>query len=211
MGKKSSPKVPKASDYMPLVEAQGNQNRVDTTTPYGSTTFDQLPDGRWGSNTGFSPGVQPIFEQQLAAALNPEAFNQTVSDASFNKAWGYLEPIQQQQMSQFEQSMADRGLPVGGEAYNDQYGNISRAQGFDREQAALAAILAGENSANNAFGRMSAVTGMNRQTPTAPVDVMGPASMAMNANAAQAAQNQGKKSSLVNAGTTLGAASLMGP
>lgn len=200
------------------------------------------------SVTSFSPGVQRLFDQQIGMAggpigdqairerqrnmaLNPQAFNQEVQDSTFKRAMSLLEPGQQAQMRAFEQSMATRGLPVGGSAYDDEYANIQRAQNSARENAALSAVLAGNDAAlrersqnfgemgslfgqdaasrGQQFNELASILGQNQVAPTAPVDVMGPANMALNRNLANQQNEQAKKSSGVNAGANLGAAYLM--
>lgn len=280
MGKKSSgggSYVPKPEDYLPLIQEQARQNRVNTYTPYGYTEFTQIggaqpvapvatttappttasremteptagaragsrvasnfaerlgilgisvptlstpagatPNvaqgdggGSWQSVSGFSPEVQSVWDQQLAAALDPYAFNQDVADAAFNKAWGYLQPIQEQQTSRLEQQLADRGLPIGQEAYNDATSNLYRNQAQQQEQAALAALLAGENSAGNAYNRLAGITGRGTVTPATPIDVTSAANLAQQASLANAQNQSNKKSSTANAGATLGAAYLL--
>jgi hypothetical protein len=200
------------------------------------------------SVTTFSPEVQRLFNQQVGMAggppvdptvrdrmrdiaLNPAGFNQDIEQATFKRAMNMLEPGMQQQTRDFEQSMATRGLPVGGEAYDNEYANIQRAHNSARENAALAAVLAGKDTAlrergqnfgelgsimgqdsatrGQQFNELAAILGQNQVAPTAPVDVMGPANMAMNRGLANQQAQQGKKSSGVNAGATLGAAYLM--
>ena len=198
--------MPSPGDYIPLVEAQTTAQNTNVNSPVNTVRYNPIGGGQWEQTSSFSPEVQPIWEQQLAAALNPESFNQTVSDAAFNRAWGYLEPIQQQEQARFEQSMADRGLPVGGGAYDDAYANMMRSQNSAREQAVLSAILAGENSAGNAYNRMGSITGQQVIPTPQGGDVMGAANMAMQNNMANAANNQANKSSTTGALGNLGAA-----
>jgi len=176
------------------------------------------------SVTTFSPEVQRLFEQQVSMAggpANSQTFNQDIEQATFRRAMNLLEPGQQQQMRDFQQTMADRGLPSGGAAYDNEFANISRAQNQAREQAALSAVLAGNDVAarerglnmserGQQFNELASILGQNQVVPTSPVDVMGPANMALNRNVANMQNQQAKKSSGVNAGTNLGAAYLMG-
>jgi hypothetical protein len=233
------------------------------------------------------PGNQDVMARQQSLAMNPENFNQQIEQATFQRAMNQLEPGFAQQMREFEQQMANRGLPVGGEAYNDQFQNIQRAQNSARENAALSAVLAGNEAAlrsrgqnfselgslvnqdlgirGQQFGELSAfdaqnlarrgmgfqelgalanqdmaargqnfselnslmgqdasnrgqqfneiasLLGQNQITPPAPVDVMGPANMALNRNLANQQAQQGKKSSATNAGAMLGSAAIMAP
>ena len=76
MGKKSTPKAPPPPDYAAAAEAQGQANieaakigaelaRTNQYTPYGSQTFEQLPDSnQWQSTTTFSPEQQRLYDLQ---------------------------------------------------------------------------------------------------------------------------------------------------
>lgn len=68
MGKKSKPKPPPAPDIQGMIEHQSRENRVDTSTPFGSQSWSRGPDGRWSTQTSFSPEMQPIFERMLGRA-----------------------------------------------------------------------------------------------------------------------------------------------
>lgn len=267
--------APSPSEYMPLVQEQARLNRVDTHTPWGSTTFNETPGttvtetypedapfgGKFGgrtrerevpgqieSRTTLSPELQRLFnrqvgmagdavgdprvrERQLAMALDPQSFNQDIEQAVFDRSMNLLQPGMEQDTRRFEQRMADQGLPMGGEAYDDAFDNLSRSQNQLRENAALSAVTAGNQAAlqergqnlgelqslfgqdmagrGQQFNELAAILGRSQVAPTQPVDVMGPANMAMNANMANMQNQQAGKSSLVNAGTGLGAAYLL--
>lgn len=274
MGKKSGgggAQMPSPQEYIPLVNAQAQANRVNTYTPYGSTVFSPVPGSRGGnsgpasssgpaggkqsgggalggavqqvqdrassggagggsgvtpmqSTTRFSPELRRLFNQQTSMAgtsASPENFNQDIESATFQRSMNLLNPGFEQQSRSFQQSMADRGLPVGGSAYDDEFANIQRAQNSAKENAALSAVLAGNEAAmrgrgmnlserGQQFNEIASILGQNQTTPTAPIDVMGPANMAMNSSMANQQNQQAKKSSGVNAGSQLGAAYLLG-
>lgn len=251
--------MPSPSEYVPLINAQAQANRVNTYTPYGSTVFSPVSRkrGRSGGGSGggadryasspmsdfinrvkpgsraaqlsasgditpmqsvtsFSPEVQKLFKKQMRLAgtsFDNSAFNQEVENATFNRAMNLLQPGFEQQSRDFQQSMADRGLPVGGRAYDSEFANIQRSQNKAREDAALSAVLAGKDVASRErgqrFNELASILGQNQTTPTSPIDVTGAANMAMNNNMANAQARQGKKSSATNAGATLGAAYMM--
>jgi hypothetical protein len=281
--------MPSPQEYIPLVNAQAQANRVNTYTPYGSTVFSPANSSPAPSSTvnagqsmadyynqnntqrnspvpgqsvssrstgvtptqsvtSFAPEIQPLFNQQVgmagtnivdpavrdrqrSIAMNPQGFNQQIQDSTFKRAMNLLEPGFQQQSRDFQQSMADRGLPSGGAAYDNEFANINRAQNSAKENAALSAVLAGNDAAlrergqnfselgqitsqdfaqrGQQFNELAAILGQNQVTPTAPVDVMGPANMSMNRDMANMQNQQAKKSSGVNAGSTLGAAYML--
>jgi hypothetical protein len=217
MGKASSQR-PEPIDYEALIDKQADVNRTNVYNPYGSS--------RWNKNktslsNKFSPGVQRIFDQQIAMTGMPasgENFNQDIEQATFKRAMNMLEPGMQQQSRDFEQQMATRGLPSGGAAYDNEFANVQRAQNSARENAALAAVLAGNEAAmrgraqnlserGQQFGEMSSILGRVPGAQQTSLDVVGPANMAMNNNLAGQQQMQNQKSSNANAAATAWAAS----
>jgi len=172
------------------------------------TTPEATPQGQWEQVTQLSPEGQQLFQQQMAAALNPDQYNQTVSNATFQHAMNLLNPQYQQQQRQFEQQMANRGLVSGGEAYNTGYQNMMQAQNQARENAALASVLQGQNAAQQAYSRLAGLTGMGLSGGgNAPgIDVMTPYNMAQQANQAEAASNAAQKQSNTQAAGTAAAA-----
>lgn len=175
------------------------------------------------SVTSFSPEVKTLFDRQISMAGSPASGagdSQRIEQATFDRAMNLLNPGFEQQTRDFQQSMADRGLPSGGRAYDSEFANINRAQNSAKEQAAMSAVLAGNDTSfrergmnmserGQQFNELASILGQNQVTPTAPLDVMGPANMAMNGNLANQQNQQAKKSSGVNAGSTLGAAYLL--
>lgn len=120
--------------------------------------------GAYTNTTQFSPEMQAVFDKALASAGNaggqlkaPEyrqapapgrelgsygdAQYKTLEDAMYQRAMAPLESQFAQDNRAFEQSMADRGLPVGAEAYNDKFSLMQDAQNRARADAALAAVL----------------------------------------------------------------------
>lgn len=166
--------------------------------------------GQYESVTEFSPEIQNIFNQQVAAALNPDQFNQQVSDASFNHAMNLLNPQFDAQTSQFQNMMANRGLPINSEAYGTAFGDLMRSQNASREQAALQSVLQGQGAAQNAFNRMASMTGGPAGGgQAANVDIMGAAGLAQNSNMAQQQAANQKKNSGTSAAATMAAAYML--
>ncbi len=145
MGKKSTPKAPKAPDPNELIDAQANANRVDSYSPYGSTVYKKVGEDEWRSDTEFTPELQGLFTKYLGSAgsdpisyhdyavqpnltnFNSDAYKwedksyDQYAGKMFDRAKGLLDPVYQRQNKDFEQSMANKGLPLGGEAYDDAF------------------------------------------------------------------------------------------
>lgn len=225
-------------------------NRVNQYTPYGSLEYtmsgeDKYGNPMWSATQKFAPEQQKLFDIQNALSIgvgelgskgleyvgqqleNPFDVSQlpsiginpseTYSDAIMRR----LEPQLTQQNEQFEQQMANQGIPVGSEAYNrakmalGQRQNdllaSSQIQGFDvgnRARAAAFGELAYRRneplnvlSALRTGSQVTAPTYVNsaQQATTSGPDLLGAAQMGYNAqmgnfNAQQAAQanlNQG--------------------
>lgn len=220
MGKASSQK-PEAIDYKGLIKEQALANRTNLANPYGSSTWNKKKNKL--TNT-FSPGVQPIFDRQIQMAGTPvsgENFNDEIERATFDRAMNLLQPGFEQQTRDFQQSMADRGHVSGGRAYDTEYANLNRAQNTSRENAAMAAVLAGNDAAmrgrgmnlserGQQFGEMASILGQAPGGQQSNLDVVGPANMALNQAMAQQQQQANNKSSATNAGASLGGAYLLG-
>jgi hypothetical protein len=212
-GKAPTIKPPEAPDPFKLIKAQGVENRVNEIGPSGSTTYSRDPvTGVWTANRSFSPELQGIFNQQVEmAGEDPNAYNQQIADTMFERSRAQLDPVFEQQNRALEQKLADQGLPIGSEAFSNEWDRTNRMQnealtGASRE-AMLSGTQIGMQQRQNEFNQMAALLGGQQVGPTAPIDVTGPFNSqyqgqlnsvnAANANSAQR-----------NAQTTSGAATL---
>ena len=76
MGKKSTPKAPKAPDPEQMIQAEAEANRVNTYSPYGASTFTQNADGTWNNNVTPNAMVQALIDRQLQmAGAAPSTFS----------------------------------------------------------------------------------------------------------------------------------------
>lgn len=225
-------------------------NRVNQYTPYGSLEYtmsgeDKYGNPMWSATQKFSPEQQRLLDiqnelsygvgqlgtkgleyvgQQLSSpfdvsqlpsiGINP---SETYSDAIMRR----LEPQLTQQNEQFEQSMANQGIPVGSEAYNRAKMALGQRQndlmlgaqtqglqaGLSARQQQLGELAYRRNEPLNVLSalrtgsQVTAPTYVNsaQQATTSGPDLLGAAQMGYNAqmgnfNAQQAAQanlNQG--------------------
>lgn len=225
-------------------------NRVNQYTPYGSLEYtmsgeDKYGNPMWSATQKFSPEQQRLLDiqnelsygvgqlgtkgleyvgQQLSSpfdvsqlpsiGINP---SETYSDAIMRR----LEPQLTQQNEQFEQSMANQGIPVGSEAYNRAKMALGQRQndlmlgaqtqglqaGLSARQQQLGELAYRRNEPLNVLSalrtgsQVTAPTYVNsaQQATTSGPDLLGAAQMQYNAqmgdfNAKQAAQanlNQG--------------------
>lgn len=225
-------------------------NRVNQYTPYGSLEYtmsgeDKYGNPMWSATQKFSPEQQRLLDiqnqlsygvgqlgtkgleyvgQQLSSpfdvsqlpsiGINP---SETYSDAIMRR----LQPQLTQQNEQFEQSMANQGIPVGSEAYNKAKMALGQRQndlmlgaqtqglqaGLSARQQQLGELAYRRNEPLNVLSalrtgsQVTAPTYVNsaQQATTQGPDLLGAAQMQYNAqmgnfNAQQAAQanlNQG--------------------
>lgn len=159
--------------------------------------------GKATVETGFSPELQGLFSQQF----DPDNY-QKYSDDYMSNARRQLEPVFDRQLETFQQTMANRGQPVGGELYDDTYSNLMDSQNKGWENAAFTATQAGENARMQDFNRLMVAMGQNT-IPVPQIDTMGPANMALNTSMLNTQNQNQNTSNLWNAATGLGSAYLM--
>ena len=117
--KKAGPQQPEMPDFERLIELQGRENRVNEVGPSGSTIYSRGQDGVWTANRSFSPELQNLYDQNIRmVGESPDAYNERVGNAMFERQRSMLDPVFQQQDRSLEQRLANQGLPMGGEAYD---------------------------------------------------------------------------------------------
>ncbi len=75
-----------------------------------------------------------------------------VEQATYDRGLSLLQPELDRQRSSLEQSLADRGLPMTGEAYNTALDRFDTAQGETLSRLAQDAVLAGRGEQSRLFG-----------------------------------------------------------
>jgi hypothetical protein len=125
-------------------------NRVNQVTPYGNLNYtqstDQYGNPTWTATQSLSPELQGLTQSSLQGlqasqqtpmyGINP---GQTYSDAIMQR----LQPTQQMQQKQFEARMANQGIPVGSEAYNNAYRQFSQGQNDQLTSAIIGGMQTG--------------------------------------------------------------------
>jgi hypothetical protein len=224
-------------------------NRVNQFTPYGSLQYSEAGTDSQGNPTynatqtpspqlagainnslgqvsnqyanGFNGGNLPSY------GINP---NQSYTDAIMSR----LQPQQAMEQKQFDAQMANQGIPVGSEAYQNAARIFQQGQNDQRTSATVGGIGVGlqanqqqynQNLANyqlplNVANQIKGLATPNyvnpaQQATTSGADILGATQAGYNANMgaynAQQAQNAGLTSGLMGLGGTLGAAYLLQP
>ena len=146
----------------------------------------------------FSPEIQGMFDKQF----DPNSY-QNYADDYMGNARRLLDPVYDRQIERFQQTMANRGQPVGGELYDDTYKNLMDAQNSGYESAAFQGTQLADQKRTQDYNKLMAALG-GSQVAYPQVDTMGAANMAMNANVANANNQANNSSSFWNTVPALG-------
>jgi hypothetical protein len=79
------------------------------------------------------------------------AASQRARDAMFKRTSMLMEPERAQQQDGLRQKLANQGLVVGSDAWNDEFNRLDQAQNLSRERSALDADIAGGQEAQRLF------------------------------------------------------------
>lgn len=222
------------SDYVAaakkMAEDSAKLNRYDQNTPTGSQKWTQNADGTWVLNQTLTPDQQSLLDKNTAlntglvggldsnmgyAVNSLKPIDQTKITASPTNAgmntqtalMSRLEPQFQRQRNSMDNTLANQGIGIGSEAWNNEQDAFNRGMNDAYTQAGLQGITADQNarSANiqqeislqnqplNAFNSLR--TGLAAQTPNlnpvssiAPPDYSGALNQATQANQFNQAQ-----------------------
>jgi len=240
-----------ASGNLDAARAAVAANRVNQVTPYGTLNYSvtgQDPYGNptWTSTSALSPDQQALYDYDIASSkglgqLQQKGLNyvSNMLDSPFNTSglpstginageqmsesiMRRLQPNLQMEQKQFDAQMANQGIPLGSEAYqnakrmfderqNDrltsaiiqgtQTGMQARGQGFSE----LAYQRNEPINTLNAVRSGSQVTNPNsffvnapQQATTAGADYLGAAGMTGNANIASANANNAQRNAMIS-------------
>lgn len=257
MGKSSS--APPPPDYEAAAEATAAGNRINQVTPYGNLTYtesgtDSQGNPQWTANVSLSEDQKKLLEQQNRTSLglgnlqeqglgyvenmisNPfdtSGLPQTGINAGENMTDSImrrLQPTIQMEQKQFDAQMANQGIPLGSEAYENAKRMFDERQNDKLNSAVIQGTQTGLQARTQGFNELgymrnepintlsairsgSQVTNPNFVTTPAGADYMGAAQSQFNAaqgaaNAKNAASNS-FSSGLMSLGGTLGAAAIM--
>lgn len=238
MGKKS-PKMPPPPDPVAMARAQSQSNidtarataainRINQATPYGSVTYNTRPGGPFGvgkttQTIRLNPQDQQFLNQTRTASLNQlqrvnQALGGGMSDqAMTNNILARLRPQTTQDMDALRTQLANQGISIGSEAYNNELDRFSRAQNDLRLAAAIQGGHEARASRSQLLNELAALQGlrpdqMSVGVPTVginPTDTMTPYLNQYNAQLAQWQQANQNRNSLMGSifglgGTVLG-------
>lgn len=231
-------------------------NFFDTFTPFGSQRFEGTPGQEDFRAIQELPGAEQEFldrsrdirqtlqglGQQQLEGFGQDIFGQPIlggqdltdsaaqlEQATFDRARNLLEPGFEQERSRLENSLIQRGLPRSGEAFGQEFDDLSRRQGSALENLALSSVGAGRQEQSRLLqsdlarraGTLNELGGLALGTASAPAfqatpninvaatDVNSPFAMAANAQQQAQAQKQAGKAAGKGGLATLGSAGLL--
>lgn len=252
-----------AQGNLEAARAAAAANRVNQVTPYGNLTYTQSgtdPYGNpmWTATTSLSDVGQQLLNNQNQAALglggtinsalgrvqstmgqefapNLPSYGINPGEAMTESVMRRLQPQMAMEKKQFDAQMANQGIPVGSEAYQNAARVFQQGQNDKMTSAVIQGTQTGLSANQQAYNQamtnynlplntLNALrTGAQAQNPTfvntpqqattAGADLLGATQMGFNAQQgqynAQQAQNAGMLSGLMGLGGTLGGAYLL--
>jgi len=218
-----------AANNLAAARAATAANRVNQVTPYGNLNYTQSGTDQYGNPTWTATQTQTPELQNLTNASIAQLINQygstpfsggNLPSYGINPGENYsdaimrrLQPQQEMQQKQFDAQMANQGIPVGSEAYQNAARQFQQGQNDQRTSAITGGMGIGlsanqqqynQNLTNyqlplNIASNVKAIAtpgyvNPSQQATTAGADIMGAMGLAnqndqANANAANARAN----------------------
>ena len=207
---------PYGSTY--LVDAAGN--RVTPEMMQGATVEDFAS---WQQKTELDPRMAEMMsglqERALSRMGGPEFDRAGFESAAFDRQMSLMQPQIDRGRAQIEERLAQQGIPIGSEAYNDEMNRFEAQTGEMVDRVAQGAIAQGareyatDRGINTSELSQALAGTQGFRTPQMMATPMGGAVDIMGPSIAQAQQsqaaNQAKKGGTTGLVGTLGSAALM--
>lgn len=132
-------------------QATANQLYTDVNSPLGGYTTSVDPvTGQITVNQTLNDNSQNALGQQKLALENYYGNDGTdAANAYYNAQMAYLQPQMQRQTTRSETALTNRGIPLGGSAWNEYMGDVYDAQNQQLSGLGSSAISAGQGYQNN--------------------------------------------------------------
>lgn len=126
-------------------QAVANQKYADVNGPTGGYSISVDPTtGQMTVNKVLSANSQQALDLQRQALGNYLGDNTDAEGAYYNSQMAYLNPQMQRQVARGESALTNRGIPIGGSAWNEAMGDIYDAQNQTVSSIGSAALSAGQ-------------------------------------------------------------------
>ena len=132
-------------------QATANQLYADVNSPLGGYTTSVNPvTGQITVNQALNDNSQNALNQQRFAIENYATTDGSdAANAYYNAQMAYLQPQMQRQTTRSETALTNRGIPLGGSAWNEYMGDVRDAQNQQLSGLGSSAISAGQGYQNN--------------------------------------------------------------
>jgi hypothetical protein len=159
-------------------------NRVNQNTPYGSLNYtqsvDQFGNPTWTANQSLSQPLQDLTNSSLQGLQASQANPMYGINAGENYTDALMRRLQPQMTADkesFDVTMANRGIPVGSEAYNRAYRTFSQGQNDQLTSAQIGGMQTGlqaQQLQNQTAANIKSLASPNYINPYTQAAVAGP-------------------------------------
>jgi hypothetical protein len=216
-----------AAGNLKMAEAALAANRVNQETPYGSLKYtqtgtDSQGNPMWTATQGTNDQTQGLINTSLSnlqSSLNNPMYGinpgQTYSDAIMQR----LQPQQAMQQKQFDAQMANQGIPIGSEAYQNAARQFQQGQNDQLTSAIVGGMQTGlqaQQLQGTQAGQVKSLATPNyvnapQQATTAGADIMGAMGLQNQSEQANANAANARSNAMMGGLFSLGGAALMSP
>ena len=137
-------------------------NNPNIEGPGGKQIYDPLTNTVRIEESGFQKeqrGRQEALARSLSSQLQGIELPGTDPQARFEQGRKLLEPTFTEQREQLEQSLADRGIPAGSEAYARELGRLESSQGRQLQQLSFESVQTAEAQRSARFNELASLLG----------------------------------------------------
>lgn len=134
--------------------ASANQKYADVNSPMGgySVSVDPLT-GQMTVNKALSENSQNALNQQMQVLRSYTGDGTDAANAYYDAQMAYLQPQMQRQTTRAETALTNRGIPIGGSAWNEYMGDVRDVQNQQLSGLGSSALSAGQGYQNNILGQ----------------------------------------------------------
>ncbi len=161
---------------------------------------------------------QEALAKSLSSQLQGIELPDTDPSARFEQARQLLEPALTEQREQLEQSLADRGIPAGSEAYARELDRLQQSQGRQLQQLSFESVQTAEAQRSARFNELASLLGQGQvggvgfgqfQPKFQGVDMLGASAAQQNLQLQQRALDDQRRQALIGGLGQLGTAGIM--
>ena len=142
-------------------------NNPNILTPQGSQIYDATTNTIKLQESNFTKAErlrQERLASQLSSSLSGDFSNngQAIQDATFQRGKAQLDPIIKQQKRDLAQQLADQGIPMGSEQYNEAMNRLDDSVARQYTDLSQASIATSEQVRQSRFNEISSLLGRSQ-------------------------------------------------